>query len=73
MTFLVERFPSLFYSVCACTYIYIHNTGMVNVIGIHPDCEISGTHPIQKKTIRIPFFTGGFPRNFSTGAGPQRF
>ena len=22
---------------------------MVNVIGIHPDCEISGTHPIQKK------------------------
>jgi len=54
--FLVERFPSLFYSVCVYTYIYIYiqNTGTVNVIAIHPVCEISGTHPIQKKTIRIP-------------------
>ena len=55
MTFLVERFPSLFYSVCVYTYIYIYTKYRYGQCNSDTSCLRNQWYTSHsKKTIRIP-------------------
>ena len=70
MTFLVERFPSLFYSVCVCTHIYIYTKYRYGQCNSDTSCLRNQwyTSHSKKNHSNPQKITGGFPRNLSTGA-----